>query len=314
MSTIGPGRFTDAICSQPLALLKAGALTDILVPTVEDFPSPKEAEEFLREKDCPFWIWTKGGGPVRVKNQSEALILLSTLGSGPVSVMMGSKGGTMIHVGGLFDGTKFVPPMFYQFWWEKFGARGIGPTMEEPLGQICWTQSRVSRLHEETLLRLLPLLRKADYRGPIALRLVVSSNDIIATRCIADLRLAIPLLEGWRSTADVLSSLAMGRGEQKTRRAWFCSVNFSTIGQRPIMPTPTDGVLKHLALQNLAEDRRVSGHPIGYACAWGTDAGEARRRAYRVLSGVTIPELYYRPDIGRGVTVPFQKLTRGRWI
>lgn len=245
----------------------------------------------------------------------------------------GKDEGYKLTVEGWFNGNKFVACLAGAVY-DKFLAGNAGPTVSYMGSVIHGKFSTKDKLYRETLGKIEVPLKRVDYRGPVSIDVLVSKDKVIALEIFAHPRLATThaFFEGTKtSVSDILFSMVSG--EQLPAICiddWIVSVGLTL----PPWPYPITGkgydpvVLtginkqnsKHLWLVDaaLTEDgnyicNRTSGF-IGCVTARGKTIREAKRRVYRTIEHLAIPDLQYRNDIGQGAEGCFVELMAWGWL
>jgi Phosphoribosylamine-glycine ligase len=176
-----------------------------------------------------------------------------------------------------------------------------------------------SKLVMDTLDPLEKFLRKAGHRGVFSVSVVVDDKGIPYTRDITA-NLNRPWTQALyaninkRSSASVL--MAMFDATSKPIAyidKYVCGIMVSTAPYPfscPVDPIEIRGVnpqnLKHLWQMDMFKkgddyySGRISG-VIGFSTSRGSTPEEASRRAYRVISNLSIDNIQYRTDIGKGI-------------
>lgn len=247
--------------------------------------------------------------------------------------------GVEVSCEGWFNGTQFVEPFNITFEEKKFLDGGRGPNTG-CMGNVVFAISGRPRLVREGIARVEQVLRKSDYRGPLDLNQIVTPDGLYGLEWTARFGYdAIQaLLEGYRGEiGELLYGVATGTLKQMEivrhpliavrltvppyphgaygEGVWSCvqaEVDVPVIGIN-------DANAKHIWPAGL---RREGGRYIGCApdgniltvTAWGSTVREARRRVYRTVENLVIPDVQYRTDIGERVERDLARLREWGWL
>jgi len=207
-----------------------------------------------------------------------------------------------------------------------------------------WNGKRTSRLFTEGVGKMESTLRRVGYRGPIDLNTIVTKDKLygleFTTRFGYD---AIFTFNELLKTpfSDVMYGIATGVGKgMEVRDGYAMGVSFC------ITPFPTPLEKHKEVAKEICRDRLIQGvckeninhiwlgdvyrKGESYACAGvngmlgvvtarGDTIGEnplreAKRRCYRTLSNLIIPDVMYRRDIGERVTRDKTQLESWGWL
>lgn len=209
---------------------------------------------------------------------------------------------------------------------------GIGPKTGS-MGSVVWIGSKESRLFKEGVGKTIPALRKINYRGPIDLNTIVSKDKLYGLEFTARFGYdaIFTLREAYKGrVSDWFYSFAAGvANEFKTRPGWSIGVVFA-LEPYPLIEIPEhskDILLQGFNQYNLKhtwfydvykKDDRLAcagnGGNLGVITARGDTVREAKRRAYRTISNLVIPDVIYRRDIGSRVDGEYAQLKEWKWI
>jgi len=315
--TLGPVPLTDRAQTDTSFAERMFRLAGIPTPPARTFRGNKDgAIRYARECNCPMIMRTPHGTWAPTKDAHEAISYVSIMLAPEITLQTRPPGIEVVH-GGWFDGHSFATPLVTSFWWHTLMPGDLGPCSVEPTGTSGWLHWDIPLLHKESLAKLVPILRKADFRGGIALRLVLQKEDLFALELMTDITTFYPFLDGYKKVADLLYNVAHGRAAWKPRNRMYGSAALYTSHAGVPIGGLVDGNVRHLWLQNA---RKVDGIPyaiggrIGYVTAWGTDAGEARRRVNRTMQTIKILDVGYRNDIGRTTSRWRDQLAAWHWF
>ena len=202
---------------------------------------------------------------------------------------------------------------------------GVGSTVG-CAGDVVSFLSSSKKLVKEGIGRMERLLKKTNYRGPIDLNSIVTKEGIYGLEFTIRLGYDAvqPLLELYKgSITSLLYAIATGsdkKGEIYGGVAIGVRISIppyphtekEVVSDIPIIGTNAEN-LKHIwwadvkAGSEYYESAGVDGN-LGCVTAKGSDVRECRRRVYRTISNLTIPQLQYRTDIGNRVDGDVTKL------
>jgi len=206
---------------------------------------------------------------------------------------------------------------------------GKGPKAD--MGNVMWLGSPDSKLFQESLGKLIPLLQKIEYIGPLALELDVSEHSICGKRFKAHFNYStvFVLLEMLKGRInDLLYSTAVGISKAL---AFKSKLGISI--KLAIMPEKFEGTITGLNKYNLKHfwgyDVRKEGEEyiinaggsnVGTVTARGDEIQgfsslrDAKRRAMRTVNNIKIVDVMYRLDIGNTVERERTQLKKWGWL
>ena len=209
---------------------------------------------------------------------------------------------------------------------------GVGPKAG-CMGDVVWQGSPNSKLYKEGVGKIVPALKKVNYRGPVDLNTIVNKDRLYGLEWTARLgyNAVFSLLELYKGKVNDLF-YGVGAGVYKSiglRSGWGLSVTFA-VEPYPMDVEPRlskDILLQGFNSQNLKHtwfgdvylrDGRYAcagnGGDLGAITAFGESVREAKRRAYRTLSNLIIPDVMFRRDIGDRVQNDYQQLKTWNWF
>jgi len=226
--------------------------------------------------------------------------------------------GVEIAVCGFFDGSGFVEPINFNFEHKKLFPGNIGPSTGE-MGTSAFWASR-NRLFEETLGKLEGWLADEGYVGSIDLNCIVDGEGIYPlefTPRFGYPTIVLQTASMTTPTGEFLSDLAHGTDPELETHGGYqvairvCVPPFPFDDDRTFDensrnaavvfddPEVRDGI--HIEdTKHVDGQWRVAG-TSGIACiatGEGETMREAQAAAYERVDGITIPNMYYRDDIG----------------
>ena len=233
-----------------------------------------------------------------------------------------------------------------ELWFNGKEVLNVNHTMEEKslmdngigaktgsMGSVVWEGHQDSRLYREGVGKAVKALQRANYRGPFNLNTIVTKSKLYGLEFTARFGYdaIFPFLEGHRGkVSDLLYGVATGvLNEIKMRTGWNIGITFC-IEPYPILDNielplgvPIVGLnthnLRHIWLHDvqMENDRYVcagNGGNLGVITARGDTIREARRRVYRTMDNLIIPNVMYRRDIGSRVNNDINTLKEQGWL
>lgn len=264
------------------------------------------------------------------KSKEYNLSILSSLG---FDIADDNTQGYALTVEGWYNGNEFVSAIVAIIF-RKLLAGDLGPTVDYMGSAVYGNINRHTKLYKETLGKLEVVLRKVDYCGPVSIDIALSDIGVWAIALHANPRIPTTpvFFEGTKvSVSAMLLAIASGHTPRRPDfENYIISVGMSlppwpysnrNATQQPIsLSGISEANLKHLRLQDVFMDEKgdyycpmTSGF-IGSVTARGRDVREARRRAYRTLGFLEIPDLQYRNDIGLDSDQVFQNLKSWEYL
>ncbi len=225
--------------------------------------------------------------------------------------------GVEVAVGAFFNGSEFVRPINVNFENKRMFPGNIGPSTGEMGTHMFWVKS--TKIFEDTLAKMQPLLAESGYVGYIDLNCIVNSKGIHPLEFTS--RFGYPTisiqLEGISSAVgEFFYSIANKKQyDLKTKKGFQVGV---------VVACPPFPFFDIAAFRKYAEDATVvfkkkvedGVHPgdvkivdgdwrlAGYSgyCLVVTGSGQtmedARKQAYARVGNIMIPNMFYRTDIG----------------
>lgn len=210
---------------------------------------------------------------------------------------------------------------------------GVGPKTGA-MGSVVWNSSEATRLYKEGIGKIVPALKRHNYRGPIDLNTIVSKDKLYGLEFTARFGYdaLFDFLELYKGRiGDLLYGVASGVARHiSMRTGWALGL---TIALPPFPLTDVEdeysqdillqGInsqnLKHLWFYDVYKKKGEyacagNGGNLGVVSARGETIREARRRAYRTLGNLVIPDVIYRTDIGERAPSDHAQLRDWGWI
>lgn len=240
-------------------------------------------------------------------------------------------GGVEVSCEGWFNGSRFVEPLNITFEEKRFMEGGLGPNTG-CMGNVVVPLVGRPRIVQDGIGRLEKVLRSSDYRGPLDLNSIVTRDSLFGLEFTARFGYDAvqALLEGLRGEiGELLHGVATGKSNKMQLVHEYLIAVRLTVPPYPHEERPggvnvpvfgvTDGAAKHLWPSGL---RIEAGQPIGCSpdgnllavTAWGSTVREARRRVYRTVERLVIPDVQYRRDIGERVERDMAQLREWGWV
>lgn len=240
-----------------------------------------------------------------------------------------------------------------ELWFNGKEVINVNHTMEEKslmeggkgpkagcMGSVVWIGDTSSKLYRESLGKLIPLLRKVKYIGPIDINAIVDSRDFWGLEFTARFGYdaVFVLLEMYKGkVADLLFRTATGDLKDMSFKSKLGIGVDVVVPPYPIANCDQDlykdVLIQGLNTQNLKHfwpydvykkgDRYLlsgNGGDIGAITARGDEVAnfsplrEAKRRAMRTIKNLVIPDVMYREDIGNRVDSDRAKLKEWGWL
>lgn len=215
-----------------------------------------------------------------------------------------------------FNGHKFISK-FVVFNYTKILAGDLGVDVRSA-GYLAHFGVDKSPLVESILTPLERFLRKANHKGCFSVKCKIDKDGAVYVYDI-DASLATPYAQAiYENTSTnkgdiILSVIDENSKPIKYLDPWACGIMVSTYPYPysvPKLPVSIIGInqgnLKHSWFMDLAKrsEQWVCGQLsgcLGYVTARGTSPQESVRRAYRTLSNISMDDMQYRNDIGKGI-------------
>lgn len=230
-------------------------------------------------------------------------------------------GGVELAVGRSFDGEKWVGPIKVNMEHKKFMPGDIGPTTDE-MGTLAWfTDNEDSKIFNETLKKMEPFLRKANYVGEIDINCIVNENGAFPLESTS--RFGSPIVhlhsEFQRNKwFDFLHSVTTKNKYQMRYKKGFGVVIVIAIPPFPyskkideinyvdtqvFFKDITQSDLEHVHFDEVSkkDDKYFINETEGYilyVTGHGKTVEEAQKKAYKICKKIIIPKMMYRNDIG----------------
>jgi len=225
--------------------------------------------------------------------------------------------GVEVAVGAFFNGTEFIQPINVNFEHKKLFPGNIGPATGEMGTSMFW--SRPNKIFESTLSKMREKLSREGYVGYIDINCIVNNNGVYPLEFTS--RFGYPTIfiqqEGMLNPiGEFLIQLARGENPNLKTRSGF------QVGVRVIVPpypftdkeafdTHSNEAVIIFRKPNqegvhIEDVKKIDGEWViagntGVAltvCGCGQTMRKAREQAYKRVSNIILPNMYYRRDIG----------------
>ena len=202
--------------------------------------------------------------------------------------------GIVTEIGGWFDGEKYLRPHFIGFKYYRLGTGDVGP-LTVGMGMV-GTYRIKSRLFTDILRKTETLMKSLHYLGYASVEGFINNESFKAAKLHA--RLQFP-------TVNLLGELHPTWGPFLLKLSTHTS---EVVAVQPDRIAVGITVLMNGYFNNDEQE------PYRFYNASGQTIEEAKSKAYKAVSRSTIPNGYYRIDIGDDFKENLQKLEQGGWI
>jgi len=225
--------------------------------------------------------------------------------------------GVEVAIGAWFNGKEFILPACINFEYKKMMNGDVGPSTGE-MGTSClW--SHESKLYDETLAKMVPALRASGYSGYMDINCIATKEAIWPLEFTP--RFGVPTI--WLQMEGIKSKLgdffeALGTGSkfrlETESGVQICVVvavspypfedpaafdKYSKDKEVEFKDPELSGI--YLADIKLVDGKFVLAGNSGYACVCvgcGMTFEEAKEEVYKRVKSVSLPDMFYRTDIG----------------
>ena len=225
--------------------------------------------------------------------------------------------GVEVAVGAFFNGHRFVTPININFEHKKLFPGNIGPSTGEMGTAMFWSEP--NRLYQQTLMKLEQRLAEEGYVGYIDLNCIVNANGIYPLEFTS--RFGYPTIfiqqEGMITpVGQFLLDIAAGRGPKLMVKSGFQIGVRIVVSPYPFDDEPTFQAMSKNAViafkrgvpeeVHIEDVKLVNGQWLVAGTAGvalvvvglGSTMRLAQAQAYARIKNITIPNMYYRTDIG----------------
>ena len=321
---------------------KAMKAVGINIPATYKFTDYKEAIKFVEEKNQPFVYKPSGNQPTTTtyvaKGPDDLIGMLEYYSNIKEEFELQEK----------VEGIEISS----EIWFNGKEVINVNHTMEEKLflegnrgpragcmGSVVWIGSESSRLYKEGVGRMLPALKKIDYRGLLDLNTIVTKDKLYGLEFTPRFGYdaLFVLLEMFKGKiSDLLYGVAAGITREMTFRSdWGMGIDLC-VPPYPLHCEPD--MYKDVLIQGIDEGNKrhlwlYDVYKVGsqHLCAGcGGDIGavtargdkvdgyspvrDSKRRVLRTISNLVVPDVMWRRDIGDRVQDEYKQLQTWGWL
>lgn len=211
-----------------------------------------------------------------------------------ISLAESNTKGTLVEIGGWFDGEKYLRPHLVAFKYYRLGTGDVGP-LTFGTGIVAKYVTR-SRLYTDVLRRTETLMKSLKYVGYAGVEGFVNQNSFHAIKLHA--KLQFPTVNAIGELHPTWGTFLL-KLAKKQAEAVAVQPDKVVVGVSVLMQGYFGG--------DGCEARRIY-------CGTGQDKNEARARVYKEISKADIQNGYYRVDIGEDFGEKLNKLKEGSWL
>ena len=199
------------------------------------------------------------------------------------------------------------------------------------MGNVVWLGSADSKLYKESIGKLIPLLQKIEYIGPLSLELTVGEHELCGRRFTAHFNygavfVLFEMLKG--RINDLLYSTAVG-----ISKALLFKSKLGIGVKLAVMPDRFDSTIEGLNKHNLKHfwgcavskdgdtyQVHKESSNVGTVTARGDEIQgfsalrDAKRRAMRTVNNIEVVDVMYRMDVGNKVERDRTQLKKWGWL
>jgi len=241
--------------------------------------------------------------------------------------------GVEVAVGAWFNGKDFILPAFVNFEYKKLMNDDLGPNSGEMGTMGMWLDH--CPLYDETLKKMVPAMRASGYSGYLDINCIATKEAIYPLEFTP--RFGVPTI--WLQMEGIKSKMgdffeAMGTGKRfnldTERGVQICVVvavapfpyedpeafkKYSADKELEIKAPKMDGI--YLSDVKKVDGRYKLAGNSGYACVCvgkGLTMEEAKEEVYKRVKSVSLPDAFYRTDIGHRWHKDRDKLQAWGWF
>ncbi|MFH1448739.1 MAG: phosphoribosylglycinamide synthetase C domain-containing protein [Candidatus Micrarchaeota archaeon] len=225
--------------------------------------------------------------------------------------------GVEVAIGAFFNGSEFIYPLNVNFEHKKLFPGNIGPATGEMGTSMFW--SGPNKIFTSTIKKMEPKLKEEGYVGYVDVNFIVNNNGIYPLEFTC--RFGYPTISIQKDgiltpISEVLYELASGSTfKLKTKKGFQVGVrvvvppfpykdpetmeSYSKGATITFKKPELDGI--HIEDVKMVNDQWVITGESGVALivvGTGQTMRQAQQQAYRRISNILIPNMYYRTDIG----------------
>lgn len=307
------------------------------LPT-HDFASGQAAIDFISENPGPWVIkysnshWMKSYAFLgEEENGSDVIAVLKNYQAHNINTketvtVQKRVYGTEVGVGRYFNGSEWVGPIEYNVEHTHLFPGDIGPIVDE-MGTVAWYATDESeKLYQATLEKMKPFLQEAGFRGDFDIGCIVNASGVFPLEATA--RLGVPAVHlqdalQTSSWAEFLHGIASGQNPNLNWQTGFGVVTSVVLPPFPYTQTDIGKALLNTKVHIRDEAFRSLNKSIHfdevasidgtfdslyitgtngyafYATGVADTIAEARNKSLAAISGVYVPRMFYRNDIGK---------------
>ena len=225
--------------------------------------------------------------------------------------------GVEVAVTGFFNGKEFIQPHYINFEYKKLMAGDLGPNSGETGTMGFWSDH--SRIYEETVGKMAPMMRAGGYHGPLDVNCIATKEAVYPLEFTP--RFGVPTI--WLQMDGIKSKLgdffdALGNGKRfnldTEPGVQLCVVvavapfpyedpeafkKYSQDKEVEFKTPDMPGI--YLADVKMVDGKYKLAGNSGYACVCvgrGFTCEEAKEEAYKRVKSITLADAFYRTDIG----------------
>ena len=338
---LGGGVFNDLIELDRQKGTELMQKAGITVPETWSFKSVEEGKKFIKAKRDRYVLKPLGNQDTMwtyVAQMDDSKDLVYMMDTAPLPdgyELQKFIDGIEVSTEGWFDGEKFVGPFNHTMERKRFMDRDKGPSTG-CMGNVVWFADG-DKLVEQTLMKVQPYLNKMAYVGPIDINCIVTKDKAYGIEWTA--RFGYSALWALLECFDGdFATWSYGFAQGKQKEMPVKKDNWGVAVRLTVPPYPTD--TEYLS-EMVCKDWPLFFEDKAWPHIWLADAyrstdgvfkvagvdgvvmevtaksnilREARRRCYRTIDRVVLPNKQYRSDIGLRCWSDIPKLEEWGWI
>lgn len=252
-----------------------------------------------------------------------------------IQAIIPKEGSVEVSTEGWWNGTSWLHPFNHTFEDKRMLNGDLGP-MTGCQGNIVYPLRSPNKLVRETVMKLEPVLKKTNYRGPIDVNCIVTEKELFALEltCRFGYDALEALMHGMREPVGTfMHSLAMGTAKeiQLSSYDYLMALRMSrapyphedTDNNDIYIGGPVEGLVNPRGPHVYPCDVQLIGSTYRYTGADGVvckvasngrDVREAQRRCYSRAREIKFMDVQYRTDIGNRVDKDLSRLKQWGWV
>lgn len=308
----------------------------IATPVTHYFDSPKSAETLNWESDRGYVIKPSYNLHASMTYLCEREEIykwaLTTLPAGQELLVQEIVEGIEISTEGWFNGRDWMQPFNHTFEEKRLFNKNLGP-MTGCMGNIVYPTKEPTRLAQETVMKLEPMLKKVSYKGPIDVNCIVTEKSALALEITA--RFGYDAIEAlMHGLKEPMGSFLFDTATGIAKSVPLHGFDYLIAIRVTVPPYPDqrqNTEMRGIPVEGIEGpggsvfpcDVYKEGDIYRYAAsdgvlakvaANGRDVREARRRAYARVDDMCALNIQYRTDIGERVDKDLAKLKQWGWL